>query len=609
MDPKLTRLAIGLSCVALAGCGGRSEAPASPREISAADVPIPQAVEPSRPPGRARASGSGELAVGGGGASQGVGPDLPADPADDEEGSMVAGLATGAEPVVPVPYCPGRPTTKIAVGGNLDSQTTRLAALTPFEPGNPANSAHFSTTMIVEDTAARAQVLDLYFRREERSWSYHALATGFEVGGGVLEFDADGALRHVEVIQDLVLPSPGGMGVPISISFGTPRDDGGSGLDGFTELPDSSYISHQQEDGVEAAWGFSCRVPTDFPKASAAVASCGSHATRRLSVRANLYSNTDVAREPWDARRPEATASFGSYVGAVDQAGIPLGYSLYFRKDEQSEWSFHVLLASENPGHEFARGKLVFNPNGSLKSVAVVDPLHLPTLGAPADAVALNFGTPTDEGGSGVDGVTAFAAATAVSWQHSDGAALACRDDLVGPQGPYSYGPAYPVRQASFNARPSCAGAITTRVIPTFNLDPSLPVSDVAWNLADPINTASVSGNTVLYDAALHARKLELHFVHIAAKRWQCHITVGDAGVRTEAASLDMSFTPHGSPRAEADQVVSLRFPLLDGSPGPKVDVVFQHSGWQITSFPGASNGWFSLDGAPPLAPCGVSSN
>ncbi len=474
-----------------------------------------------------------------------------------------------------VARCAGAATRRVRMAGNLDSESFVLWSfvppgsanspwlVVPFSAEDPANTASFSTTFTGVDDQGRSQSVSVYFGRLVEGWEYHALmdGTAFVIGEGHLSFDDQGVVT-VEVSKELRLLTASGPGHAVQLD-----------LSGMTQLAEASNMSAQEVDGSEARWGSACAISQALP-AEAAVTGphCAAAATRRLALRANLAAASPVENEEWDPLAP--TAGLTLPLGANDADGTLIDFELALRKTSAATWDYHVSLSGDEPGPEVASGSLVFNPNGSLRSVTTARPLHFPNHdGVLGDPIELDFGAGTAAGGSGVDGVTSLPGGSFEVWQQRDGAVLDCL-------------PRAAATTLTVAHPPSCAGERTTAVSMSFNLDPATALSDLA----------AYSANVTVYDAALTPQNLELHFQHLEARHWRCQVVAASA----EVGVVDLHFAANGAPEL-IQNIPVLRLPLADGSAGPPIQLAFD-DGWAITSFSAESNGWLSPNGAAPHA-------
>jgi len=161
-------------------------------------------------------------------------------------------------------------------------------------------------------------------------------------------------------------------------------------------------------------------------------------------------------------------ATYSTALNVYDTLGSPHTITLYFKKVSSNNWEWYAAMSSEDldngipngaagtpqPMMVGGGGTLEFNPNGSLKSVTGNDDVYFNFAGG-ADLlqpVDIDFGTSSSEGGSGLDGTTQYANASATFSQSQDGfpaGALAGvnvgRDGLI--SGVFSNGEIKPLAQ------------------------------------------------------------------------------------------------------------------------------------------------------------------
>jgi flagellar hook protein FlgE len=165
-------------------------------------------------------------------------------------------------------------------------------------------------------------------------------------------------------------------------------------------------------------------------------ASAPAKATDSITIRGNL-DQTAVA-PTWDAANPKTTSNFTTSMTVYDSLGKAIQLDIYFAKNDAAgttagdsgDWTYHVMtdgvnLATDGTGApsvagtatEVATGALRFDQQGRLISNAPVGTLTF----NPKDAVnpqplAFQFGEGTSTGGNGLDGLTQYAATSAVSF-------------------------------------------------------------------------------------------------------------------------------------------------------------------------------------------------
>ena len=173
------------------------------------------------------------------------------------DGTFAASLS---DVTAPTAALPARATTALTITANIDSSAPVITAA--WDAQDPANTANFSTTMSVYDSLGNAHTADVYFRKTaDNAWDYHVLVPGAdlnppvvgnsEVGSGALTFTTNGAL-NAETVTTAVSASFGGGATAaqaITVDFGTSIAEGGTGLNGTTQLAGPSNVSAQKQDG------------------------------------------------------------------------------------------------------------------------------------------------------------------------------------------------------------------------------------------------------------------------------------------------------------------------------------------------------------------------
>ena len=144
-------------------------------------------------------------------------------------------------------------------------------------------------------------------------------------------------------------------------------------------------------------------------------------ATTTLTLQANLNSGQAVSATAFDgtsATTAAATSDFSTSETIYDSLGASHDVQVYFKKTATG-WDYHALAdgggitgGTAGVPQEIAGGSLTFGTDGTLTANTPNAADSFTPLGATSpQALTLNFGTGTAGGGTGLDGVTQFAAA------------------------------------------------------------------------------------------------------------------------------------------------------------------------------------------------------
>ena len=152
-------------------------------------------------------------------------------------------------------------------------------------------------------------------------------------------------------------------------------------------------------------------------------------ATKTMSITANLDASATAPTAPWDPLDPGGTSNFSTSMTVYDSLGNSHSVDVYFRKTGANTWEYHAMasgdeIAGGTPGEsmEIGAGTLAFTSAGELDTVTATTPISVDWVGATAgQAITLDFGSTLSGGGTGLDGVTQFGAASSVSAQSQDG--------------------------------------------------------------------------------------------------------------------------------------------------------------------------------------------
>jgi flagellar hook protein FlgE len=157
-------------------------------------------------------------------------------------------------------------------------------------------------------------------------------------------------------------------------------------------------------------------------------------ATDSITIRGNLDATTPS--HVWNITFAAATSSFATSLVVYDSLGKAIQVDIYFGKDDAAKapgdsgaWRYHVTTDGVNlrfqadgatpaiPGAptQIAAGLLRFDTSGRLVSSLTVNQGFYPKNAQIPQMLTLNFGTGIESGGTGLDGITQYAGASAFS--------------------------------------------------------------------------------------------------------------------------------------------------------------------------------------------------
>ena len=172
-------------------------------------------------------------------------------------------------------------------------------------------------------------------------------------------------------------------------------------------------------------------------------ASAPAKATDNITIRGNLDQTADI--KTWNAANPKTTSNFTTSMTVYDSLGKPIQLDIYFSKKDPTDptfvagdsgdWTYHVMTDGVNlgleadgtttatPGKvtEVATGTLRFDTAGRLVDNTTDSQGFYPKDSNGPQTLNFNFGSGTTPssgatGGSGLDGLTQYAATSAVSF-------------------------------------------------------------------------------------------------------------------------------------------------------------------------------------------------
>lgn len=151
-------------------------------------------------------------------------------------------------------------------------------------------------------------------------------------------------------------------------------------------------------------------------------------ATSKLAITANL--DATAANPPiWDVQKPGTTSNFSTSMTVYDSVGNSHSVNVYFTKTGTGAWDYHALVeggevngGTAGQNMDIASGTLSFTDTGALQDVVPGAGGTVDFIGAAAgQALAFDFGTSLNAGGTGLGGTTQFATASSVSSQTQNG--------------------------------------------------------------------------------------------------------------------------------------------------------------------------------------------
>ena len=132
----------------------------------------------------------------------------------------------------------------------------------------------------------------------------------------------------------------------------------------------------------------------------------------------------------------KSSYDYSTSINVYDSLGNPHTVTFYFKKVAQNYWEWHAVVSSNDidggqpdehnqpqPYEVGNGGYLSFNPSGSLREITGTKDLYFNFSGGAKllQNIVLDGGTPTESGGTGLDGITQFASSSTTFSQSQDG--------------------------------------------------------------------------------------------------------------------------------------------------------------------------------------------
>jgi flagellar hook protein FlgE len=383
------------------------------------------------------------------------------DGCDDDGRSRPTGIytaevtATDGDPLhVDCAFAPAAATETLTIRGNLDPSAQPVT----FDPNNAQTTSSFNTSMVAYNSLGIGPQLDIYFSKNDATntqpgdlgdWTYHVVTDGglletegdgrtpatpgkpTEVAGGILRFGTCGVLISNVTTLNAFTPTGAVRPQPLTFNFGTGTAVGGTGVDGMTEFRANSAVSSVSQDGNGAL--IAC-VATDAGAEAGSSAPSTPNAlpspiaaTTGITMGGNLDST--AVNTIFDPDNVQTTSDFSTALTVYDRLGKAIDIEICFCKNEVGDWTYHVMTAPQNLASagdgtdllcrpaEIATGTLRFDAEGRLMSnVTSATASFVPKGATTPQPIIFNFGTGIAAGGSGLDGITQYAADSAISF-------------------------------------------------------------------------------------------------------------------------------------------------------------------------------------------------
>lgn len=149
-----------------------------------------------------------------------------------------------------------------------------------------------------------------------------------------------------------------------------------------------------------------------------------------IEISANLDAGDVPPTLAWDPNDPGVTSNFSTAITVYDSLGENHRTDVYFVKSAtDNQWDWHALVdggeltgGTAGVNQEVASGTLDFTTDGVLSAETITTAPDFDFNGATQDqVVTFNFGESLAEGGTGLDGVTQYAASNIIRSQEQDG--------------------------------------------------------------------------------------------------------------------------------------------------------------------------------------------
>jgi len=369
--------------------------------------------------------------------------------------------ATDGSPLqVACAFTPSAATSNVTIRGNLNPSSQPVT----FNP--LLGTSNFKTSMVMYSSLGDPIQLDIHFSKNDAAttqpgdlgdWTYDVVTDGGNldtegdgttpatrgtptvVAGGALRFGTCGVLISNVTTLNAFNPKGAMHPQPLTFNFGTGTAVGGTGVDGMTQFRANSAVSSVGQNGNSAL--IAC-VATDLGAdagSSSPATPDTSPATVTATTGITMRGNLDATTVPTicDPDSVPTTSNFSAAMTVFDSFGRPIQIEICFCKNgivstqpgDSGNWTYHVMTAPQNLASagdgtdlscgpaEIATGTLRFDTEGRLISnVTSAAASFVPKGATTPQTIRFDFGNGTASGGSGLDGLTQYAAASAISF-------------------------------------------------------------------------------------------------------------------------------------------------------------------------------------------------
>lgn len=149
---------------------------------------------------------------------------------------------------------------------------------------------------------------------------------------------------------------------------------------------------------------------------------CAPRRTTAVKIEGNLDSSSWIPSIGWNLLDPMNTANFSDTLTLFDDAQTPITCDVYFRKESENVWTYHVIFDYDTTPVECGSGELQYDKTGALlRNVEFTVMRFPPTSQSTGLVIAIDLGGALEAGQSGLDGLTQRPIPSSVSDHWQDG--------------------------------------------------------------------------------------------------------------------------------------------------------------------------------------------
>lgn len=308
----------------------------------------------------------------------------------------------------------------------LTALNTGVSGLRSFGDSLQVISDNIANVNTVAFKASRAEFADMISQTINGSAGNSQLGRGVELSQISTSFE-QGSLSSTDRLTDLAINGNGYFMVQKDgINYFTRNGQFSINSNGELINPQGMNVQGYQYDSTGKSLGTIGSLRFSNSTVSPKKTGDGTDGTG-VTIHANLDSSSEI--KTFNVADASATSNFSTSINVYDSLGSSHTVHVYFNKTAANTWAWHGVIDGGEVGGtagtpvERVGGTLVFTSSGALSDVTTNAP-PAPNgfnFTGTEQVIGFNFGDPTTDGGTGLDGTTQFSTTSSISAQSQDG--------------------------------------------------------------------------------------------------------------------------------------------------------------------------------------------